>query len=656
VKSKKSDNLVQIKEELQNREAEIELLQQSLTDIASELDLEKVYQTVAQQALELIQAETVLISILDENCTTYTYRGAAGKNADEVLGETLPLEFGVCGWVWEHKKPWWAGVLNSLDDDEKERWKEEIHNIVMTPLQGKKHFLGGISGIRKADGGEFNQRDMNLLSLFSSVVAVSIENAMAVKDLELANKATEEYQFKLERSNRLLTESNRELEMLTLYDPITNLPNRSLFHDRLNQHIAITNIQKQPQGIGLLLIDLNNFKEINDTFGHDSGDLLLKEVANRILEHLDLDETASRLGGDEFAIILPECNEKQTIKKTRELLNYLKQPFEIDGSEVVVQGSAGIALFPEHGTDSRILLKHADLAMYTAKANNKGHYVYEPDKDTSSIRQVTMIADLHKAVNENQFELHYQPKISMSEKRTTSVEALGRWQHPERGNIPPNIFIPVLEQSGLIDQYTYAIIEKALAQIRYWQSRDIDIKIAVNISTQTLNNSEFIIRVEQIVAEEKYGHQLIFEITENLFLSEYDKLSETLSRLRYLGISLSIDDYGTGFSSLSRLKKLPVSELKIDQSFIQDMDHDKDDELIVLSTIELAHNLGLSVVAEGVETAATLQCLEKLGCDIIQGYYISRPVPIDQLNDFLKSEAEKLPGLLNANSVQKTSS
>ena len=648
MKSKKSDNLVQIKEELRNREAEIELLQQSLTDIASELDLEKVYQTVAQQALELIQAETVLISILDENCTTYTYRGAAGKNADEVLGETLPLDFGVCGWVWKHKKPWWAGALDDLSDDERERWKNEINHVVMTPLQGKKHFLGGISGTRKIDGSEFNQRDMNLLSLFSSVVAVSIENAMAVKNLELANKATEEYQFKLERSNRLLTESNRELEMLTLYDIITGLPNRSLFHDRLNQHIAITNIQKQAQGIGLLLIDLNNFKEINDTFGHDSGDLLLKKVASRILEHLDLDETASRLGGDEFAIILPECDEKQTIKKTGELLNYLKQPFEIDGSEVVIQGSVGIALFPEHGTDSSILLKHADLAMYTAKDNNKGYYVYEPDKDTSSIKQVTMIADLHKAVDENQFELHYQPKISMAEKRTTSVEALGRWQHPERGNIPPNIFIPVLEQSGLIDQYTYAIIEKALAQLRHWQSHDIDIKIAVNISTQTLNNSDFIIRVEQIVADEKYGRQLIFEITENLFLSEYDKLSETLSRLRYLGISLSIDDYGTGFSSLSRLKKLPVSELKIDQSFIQDMDHDKDDELIVLSTIELAHNLGLSVVAEGVETAATLRCLENLGCDIIQGYYISRPVPIEQLNDFLKSEVEKLPGLLNA--------
>ena len=650
MKSKKSDNLVQIKEELRHREAEIELLQQSLTDIASELNLEKVYQTAAQQALKLIQAESVYISILDENCTSYTYRGTAGKNANEVLDETLPLEYGVCGWVWQHKKPWWSGVLNSLNDEEQKRWEKEIHNIVMTPLQGKKHFLGGISGIRKADDGEFNQRDMNLLSLFSSVVAVSIENAMAVENLARANQATEDYQFKLERSNRLLTESNRELEMLTLYDPITGLPNRSLFHDRLNQHIAITNAQKQPKGIGLLLIDLNDFKEINDTFGHDSGDRLLKKVSERIVEHLDLDETVSRLGGDEFAIILPKCNESQTIKKTRELLNYLKQPFEVDEAEVVIQGSVGIALFPEHGPDSRILLKHADLSMYTAKNNKTAYYVYDPDKDTSSVKHVTMVADLHKAVNEKQFELHYQPKISIAEKRTTSVEALGRWQHPERGNVPPSFFIPALEQSGLIDPYTYTIIEQALTQIKQWQSQKIDIKIAVNISTQTLNNGDFILHVEQIVADKKYGRQLIFEITENLFLSEYDKLSETLSRLRYLGISLSIDDYGTGFSSLSRLKKLPVSELKIDQSFIKDMDHDKDDKLIVLSTIELAHNLGLSVVAEGVETAATLKCLENLGCDIIQGYYISHPVPIEQLNDFLLHETETIAAILSANS------
>ncbi len=640
--SKKSDTLAQIKEELQNREAEIELLQQSLTDIASELDLEKVYQAVAQQALELIQAESVLISILNEDCTTYTYRGAAGKNASEALGETLPIDFGVCGWVWQHKKPWWSGALDDLDEHEKKRWGDEIHHIIMTPLQGKKHFLGGISGTRKKDGSEFTQRDMNLLSLFSSVVAVSIENAMAVRDLALANQATEEYQFKLERSNRLLTESNRELEMLTLYDPLTNLPNRSLFHDRLNQHIAIASSQQPAQRIGLILIDLNDFKNINDTFGHDSGDALIKKVSTRLVEHIDLDETVSRLGGDEFAIILPDSDEKQTIAKTLDLLKRLKQPFEIDGNEIVIQGSAGITLFPEHGNDSPSLLKHADLSMYTAKQNKKSYYVYNPDEDTSSVTQITMIADLHKAVEEKQFELHYQPKIDLATKRTTSVEALGRWQHPERGNVPPSIFIPALESSELIDQYTYTIIEKALTQIKQWQSQNINIKIAVNISTLTLNNSDFIIRIEQMVAHKKYGQQLIFEITENSFLSEYDKLSETLSRLRYLGINLSIDDYGTGFSSLSRLKKLPVNELKIDQTFIKDMDHDKDDEVIVLSTIDLAHNLGLTVVAEGVETNSTLSCLQKLGCDIVQGYYISRPVPIEQLNAFLLNETEIL--------------
>lgn len=644
--SNKSDTIIQIREELHNREAEIELLQQSLTDISSELDLEKVYNSIAHQALELIQAETILISILDENCNTYTYRGAAGKNAEEVLGESLPIEYGVCGWVWEHKKPWWKGTLSELSDEEKLRWKDEISNIIMAPLQGKKHFLGGIAGIRKLHGEEFTPRDLNLLSLFSSVVSVSIENAMAVKELELANKATEQYQFQLERSNRLLTESNRELEMLSLYDQVTGLPNRSLFHDRLNQHIAIAQSSDTPRSIGILLLDLNNFKDINESFGHDSGDLLLRKVAMRLVGLLDSDETISRLGGDEFVIILPDCNEKETIKKSLHLLEGLKQPFLINDTNVVTQGSIGIALFPEHGDDNSNLLKHADLAMYTAKNNKQGYYIYNPDEDTSSIKQVTMIADLHKAIEEDQFELHYQPKISLTEQRTTSVEALGRWRHPLRGNVPPNIFIPALEQASLIDQYTYRIIEHALGQIKQWQENNIDIKIAINISTQTLNNVDFITHVEQIVSDRQYGEQLIFEITENLFLSEYDKLSETLSRLRFLGISLSIDDYGTGFSSLGRLKKLPVSELKIDQSFIMDMDNDKDDEVIVLSTIDLAHNLGLSVVAEGVETEAILKCLHNLDCDIIQGYLISKPVPIKQLEEFLANEAEHIHSLL----------
>ncbi len=644
--SNKSDTIIQIREELHNREAEIELLQQSLTDISSELDLEKVYNSIAHQALELIQAETVLISILDENCNTYTYRGAAGKNAEEVLGESLPIEYGVCGWVWEHKKPWWKGTLSELNDEEKLRWKDEISNIMMAPLQGKKHFLGGIAGIRKLHGEEFTPRDLNLLSLFSSVVAVSIENAMAVKELEQANKATEQYQFQLERSNRLLTESNRELEMLSLYDQVTGLPNRSLFHDRLKQHIAIAQSSDTPRSIGILLLDLNNFKDINESFGHDSGDLLLRKVAMRLVGLLDSDETISRLGGDEFVIILPDCNEKETIKKSLHLLEGLKQPFLINDTNVVTQGSIGIALFPEHGDDNGNLLKHADLAMYTAKNNKQGYYIYNPDEDTSSIKQVTMIADLHKAIEEDQFELHYQPKISLTEQRTTSVEALGRWRHPLRGNVPPNIFIPALEQASLIDQYTYRIIEHALGQIKQWQENNIDIKIAINISTQTLNNVDFITHVEQIVSDRQYGEQLIFEITENLFLSEYDKLSETLSRLRFLGISLSIDDYGTGFSSLGRLKKLPVSELKIDQSFIMDMDNNKDDEVIVLSTIDLAHNLGLSVVAEGVETEAILKCLHNLDCDIIQGYLISKPVPIKQLEEFLANEAEHIHSLL----------
>ena len=296
----KKSNVVDLNQNLRDREIEIDLLQKTFAEIGSELDLDKVFQIVAERARTLIRAETLLIPLLDENCETYTYRGGSGKNSDEIIGESLPLEFGVCGWVWKHKRPWWRGVLDELSDDEKNLWEEEAGTVIMVPLQGRRHFLGGISGINKIGGGEFTRRDLNLLQMFSSIVSIAIENAMAVSNMEKTRKVNDDYRMRLEILNKQLLESSKELEYLSLYDTVTGLPNRFLFHDRLSRNISQAILSEEY--IGLLLIDLNRFKEVNEALGHERGDLLLKKIARRLERNMGSDETLARLGGAFCAI------------------------------------------------------------------------------------------------------------------------------------------------------------------------------------------------------------------------------------------------------------------------------------------------------------------------------------------------------------------
>ena len=625
--------VVQLHKQLIDREAEIELLKETISEIGSQLDLNQVFQTVASRALTLIQAETLLIPIIDESCNQYTYRGGAGKNSQEIIGESLPLEFGICGWVWRHRRAWWRGVLEELSDEERTLWEKEAGSVILVPLKGRKHFLGGIAGINKLGGGEFDRRDLNLLTIFASSVAIIIENAMAFRKLEQSRQSMENYQRQLEILNRQLTESSRELENLSLYDPVTGLPNRSLLRDRLNQYISIA--RENRLNISLLLIDLNHFKEINDTLGHENGDLLLQLIAGRFSEVLYSDETFSRLGGDEFMLILPKQNTKNAHKRARKFLKLLEEPFEINHNRITVSASIGVAAYPDHGDDISTLMRHADNAMYNAKNKKLGVFIYNPDEDYSSIGQLTMTTDLRRALDDEQFELYCQPKIDFVDGRVYSAELLGRWNHPESGFIAPTIFINSLEQTGLIDQYTEWVVKMALQQVAIWKKQGRDIKLAVNISTQTLTHTGFLKFLETTIPETGLGEYLIFEITESLFLSEFKHLSELLTAIRDFGITLSIDDFGTGYSSLSRLKRLPVSEIKIDRSFVIDMHRSNDDRVIVKSTIDLAHNLGLSVVAEGIETEQAFNSLKEMDCDIAQGYFIGKPVPLKEFEQLL---------------------
>ena len=629
----KKSNVVDLNQSLKDREVEIDLLQKTFAEIGSELDLDRVFQIVSERARALVGAETLLVPILDENCETYTYRGGDGKNSDEIIGEALPLEFGVCGWVWKHKRPWWRGMLEELSDDEKNLWEEEAGTVIMVPLQGRRHFLGGISAINKIGGGEFTRRDLNLLQMFASIVSIAIENAMAVNDMEKTRQVNDDYRMRLEILNKQLLESSKELEYLSLYDTVTGLPNRSLFHDRLARNISQAILAEE--NIGLLLVDLDRFKEVNEALGHERGDLLLKKIARRFERNMKSDETLARLGGDEFVIVLPYFDEKASMQRAKEFKALLDKPFNIVNTKIAVSASFGVAVFPEQGETASSLLSHADSAMYEAKRSGAGLYLYDPELDLMTRGHLVMVADILRAMEEKQFVLFYQPKISIKDNKLVAAEALGRWITDERGIVPPDNFIRVLEQNGLLNEYTYWAIETVLQQAKYWNT-ERSLRIAVNLSPQILMDPDFIKNMDRIIGDKDNGKYLTFEITENLFLSEYESLSGVLEYVCKLGVHLSIDDYGTGYSSLSRLIKLPVNEIKIDKSFVKNVDTNKDDEVVVRSTIDLAHNLGLTVVAEGVEDEAAMNVLKKYNCDIAQGYLISRALPAAEFEKFMK--------------------
>lgn len=628
-----TSEVANLKLELKEKASEIQFLQETFRLIASELDFQTVLDTITERTLKLVQCETVLIPILDDNNQTYTYQGGAGKNSDEIIGESLPLNFGVCGWVWKHQKPWWRGVLNELDEHERNQWEKEAGTLILVPLHGRRSFLGGIAATNKLNGEDFNRHDLDTLTMFAGIVSIAIENALAVKELEDTQRNLIDHQQRLERLNKQYSESSHKIEQLSLYDSLTRLPNRSLFRDRINRLLPVASRTRQP--VSILMIDINNFKNLNDALGHDSGDQILVEFCKRIQRTLNPNDTLCRLGGDEFVLVLPEKDSSQAKKHAKKIISKISAPFSVNHNELTISTSIGISIFPEHGSDRSTLLRHADIGLSLAKRDNAGIHVFDKNKDESNDAQIRLSIEINQAFSEQQFELYYQPKIDINTNTLVAAEALGRWMHPSRGIVSPVIFIEALEQYNLIDKYTYQAVRQAVKSIKRWVADGHNIKVAINISTRSLMNPNFVKKIQSIISDFSISRRLIFEITESLLLSDYDYVFDSLTRLRALGIELSIDDFGTGYSSLSRLKRLPVNELKIDQSFIREMDENIDDQIIVKSIIDLAHNLGLTVVAEGIETKGILQQLKTLGCDIAQGYLVSMPLPEKEFEKFL---------------------
>jgi diguanylate cyclase (GGDEF)-like protein len=625
------DRITALEAQLQQRDHEIALLRETAFAVGSELDLDKVFALIVDRARELIGAQTVLLPLLNQDCNEYTYRAGAGTNVEEIIGESLPIDFGVCGWVWKHKRPWWRGVLRELSEQERNLWEKEAGTLLMAPLVGRQHFLGGIAGFNKVGGGEFTENDLHLLELFAGQAAIAIENAMAMEKVEQAKNEAEEAQGELKRVNKRLSALNQELEYLSLYDKLTGLPNRSLFRDRFRKEIE----QHGAGGLALLIVDIDRFQEINDTLGHDAGDELLRVVAERFAKALAAADTISRMSGDEFAVLLTGADGQSAMATARRLLAVLDATVQLAGQEVLVTAGIGIALYPLHGNDISTLFKHADAAMLAAKRDKNGAHLFDEQEDATSPGRFALVRDLRAALDGGEFALYYQPKVELATSTITGVEALARWHRRDGVLVPPDMFITSLEQTGLMQPFTWWALETAMRQRIDWLKRRFDLRIAVNVPISVIMDAQFMTGLGRLV--ERYGVRggITIEITENVFFGDYERLNAVLSQLRSFDIECSIDDFGTGHSSLARLRQLPVAELKIDRSFVMDMLRSKDDAVIVKSTIDLAHNLGLRVVAEGVENVATLQQLYRLRCDSVQGYHIAKALPVVDLEAFL---------------------
>jgi len=441
--------------------------------------------------------------------------------------------------------------------------------------------------------------------------------------------------------SRRLNEQNARLVHQALHDDLTGLPNRRLFFDRLLQAILYARRRQQP--VVLMVMDLSGFREINDTLGHQEGDDLLKQIGPRMQEALRSSDTIARLGGDDFAILLPETSLEEARICADKLLQVFSRPFALGEISIRIGASFGITAYPQHSEDPEVLIQQAEVALNHAKTTQQDVVEYARDLDTHSLDRLTLLSDLQKSIENDQLVFYYQPKISIRTRQIMGVEALVRWSHPERGLVSPGQFIPLAEQTGFIRPMTYWGVEQALHQCRAWCRQDLRISVAVNISTHCLQDSRFSGRIIDTLRESGLGSNCLeFEITESAIMVEPERAKVILGQFRALGITISIDDFGTGFTSLSYLRELPVDKIKIDRSFVANMLKNERDATIVRSVIDLAHNMGYQVVAEGVEDEKIWAALEQLDCDLIQGYFVARPMVASALEQWVSQSQWKM--------------
>lgn len=569
---------------------------------------------------ELLEARYGAIGILDASgeLNHFVYTGINAELAERI-GQ-FPQGKGLLGVVIQNNV---SLRLDDMSSHPQSVGFPEHHppmkTLLAVPIAYHDRVYGRIYLSDKENGELFSQQDEDLALSFAHSLSLVLDNAREIEEVKRARQT---------------------LDYMAHFDALTDLPNRTLLKDRMDQ--AISHAQRNQRMVGVLFLDLDNFKVVNDSIGHTCGDELLKSVAQRISDCLREGDTAARLGGDEFIVLLPDLSDTQDAAKVADkILELLESPFDIDRHEVFASSSIGISIYPHNSKDTEGLLSDADGAMYYAKKLGKNNYqFFTPEMNRSAQKHMQLEKHLRRALEQNELVLHYQPQVDVKTGRIIGMEALIRWMSPEFGMVSPADFIPLAEETGLIGPIGAWVLKTACGQARLWQQNGFPVRVAVNLSTRQFHqvhnqqNSQhpLLEAVLNALAETGLSPDLLeLEITESILMQHIDTTMDILNTFKSMGIRLSVDDFGTGYSSLSYLKRFPIDTLKIDKSFINDITTDPSDRAIVAAITVMAQQLKLEVIAEGVETRQQLDYLRELQCGYVQGYYFSKPLPADEI-------------------------
>ncbi|MBF0266108.1 MAG: EAL domain-containing protein [Gammaproteobacteria bacterium] len=529
--------------------------------------------------------------------------------------------------------------LNEIDND-----LSNINNLALSKLNRSKTDLRGVLMWLVILFIVYILLSLSALRFFIIKPITLIASALKSKAFgrhtleSLSIKNTRETQSLIDAFNEMSNQvykRQQALEHQALNDSLTSLPNRLMLHERLDYHLKIAHREKQ--SLVLMFLDLNYFKDVNDTLGHHIGDLLLIQVGKRLKSHVREMDTVARLGGDEFAILLPNINKENVIPLANKINQAIELPFAVENHNLQISVSIGISIYPNDADISHLLMQYADIAMYHSKNNKLDYSFYDSTPDINTLDRLSLSSELKNAFENNELELYYQPKYDLNTEKLFGVEVLLRWNHESLGFISPETIINTAIKIGLINKLSQWIITTAFKECSQCMKKGNAFNIAINLEVQNLQDESLHVFINDALSEQQIlAEYVIFEVTESAMMTHPEQSIDMLNLLKHLGVTISIDDFGTGFSSLAYIKQLPVAELKIDKSFISNLEHDKNDQVIVISTIQLAHNLGLKVVAEGVETKETWELLKSMNCNYAQGYFMSKPLPIDKLKKLFK--------------------
>ncbi|CCO07442.1 EAL domain-containing protein [Desulforamulus hydrothermalis] len=615
----------QAQEKLYQQNQYLTSLHETALALMNRLDPDELLAAIAARAASLLGTEHGWIYLANTDRSAIVLRLGIGIYK-KYTGFRLQTGEGLSGKVWQTGKPLivddystWPGRSLKFDCP-------DVRGAVAVPLKTGQEVIGviGIGFVEKTK--KMRTEHLNLLTGFAQLASIALDNA------RLYNAAQQE-----------LAERRRMEEILlhmAYHDALTDLPNRSLFNDRLA--VAIAQAARHKKMLAVIFLDLDYFKVVNDTLGHDMGDLLLKGIAHRLTSLLRQGDTIARIGGDEFTILLNDINRPADASRVaQKIIDNLQEPWVIGNHEFHITTSIGIAIYPTDGRDVETLVKNADAAMYHAKEAGRNNFqFYTPAMNDKSLQRLELENNLRRALERDEFVVYYQPQVEIATGKIIGAEALVRWQHPHLGMIPPGQFIPVAEDTGLIIAIGEKVLRMACTQNKAWQDGGLPpIRVAVNLSPRQFLQQNFVDKVAQILKDTGMSPRwLELEITESLAMKDVELTEKTLLELRRMGITIAIDDFGTGYSSLSYLKRLPIDTIKIDRSFVWDLSTDPDDTSIVSTIIILAHNLKMKVVAEGVETQEQLNILRQQHCDGLQGYLFSGPLPPDELARLLAGD------------------